>query len=406
MSKPLVALAVASVMLAGCQNTPVKNISDISNTAVYPSGYAAPKTSMEYQSSFEARRPRINSAPIPGYTLGATIIADFNNDGQQDLFGAHDPQAYVQYAFGPNRTKLNQSPSTGMKKLREENWSSLFNFYDLSSDEFFAPQLSKTLKISGDTTECLHPSNVAIGDLNADTQPDIVVGCHGFDLNPFPGAHSYVLLSDGNGQYRATKLPGKKAFTHRVALLDINLDGFLDVVAADGKRLAYYLNNGRGIFSNPTTLLSRKGLYTVQAADLNGDGLHDLLYGGHEADPHGSTPTKILWNDGSGSFARKLTTQIPSVRGFGIVLDFQVWDGLLVIARTGDNPPYQNGALQVISIDSLEEVQLLTSKLPHPYVFQRVAGKKPNAFGTMETYRRGHDFFIEDGTVQFLRNAR
>ena len=45
----------------------------------------------------------------------------------------------------------------------------------------------------------VHPRKVLPGDFNGDGKPDLFVLDHGFDQEPFPGAHPYALLSSDEG---------------------------------------------------------------------------------------------------------------------------------------------------------------------------------------------------------------
>ena len=374
-----------------------------------PDDYSAPKSSLEYLNTIYAKRPILKGDLYQNYTQGTMVIADFNQDGTQELFSAHDPKEYVDFTFGPNREKLMSSSSIGKKKLKEVDWFSHFRFYDLDRvDKNLVPSVSNDLKISGDSMGCLHTSDSIVGNLNDDDFPDIVVACSGFDAPPFPGAFSYTLISQDNGLYIAEVLPGVKSFSHRAALLDISLNGSLDIIMADGKKLYYFLNDGSGNFSKPKTMLTKQGVYAVQAADFNGDGLHDIVYGGHENEPwgDGGTNNVILWNDGSGVFSNSNQTILPKMKNYGIVLDFQLHENHLIIIRTGDDPPYKNSAIQLISLDSFAEVNSIKKEEWHPSSMQKMSHGESFVYGTLDPYRVGNDFFFENGEVHYISQEK
>ena len=371
--------------------------------AKIPADYSAPKSSLEYLNTIYAERPILQGVLYQNYTQGAMVIADFNQDGTQELFSAHDPKEYVDFTFGPNRKKLMSTPSIGKKKLKEVNWFSHFRFYDLDKvDKNQVPSVSSDLKISGDTSGCLHTSHSIVGNLNDDNFPDIVVACHGFDAPPFPGAFSYTLISQDNGLYIANILPGVKSFSHRAALLDMNLNGSLDIVMADGKKLYYFINDGSGNFSKPKTLVSKKGAFTVQAADFNNDGLHDIIYGGHENDPYGKTKNTILWNNGSGRFSFSNQTKLPKMPDYGIVLDFQLHENHLMIIRTSDDPPYKGSAIQLVSLDNFKEVKAIKKDEHHPGYMQKIRRGETFVYGTLDPYRIGNDFSYDNGEIRYI----
>ena len=61
-----------------------------------PDDYSAPKSSLEYLNTIYAKRPILKGALYQDYAQGPMVIADFNQDGTQELFGVHDPQEYIE----------------------------------------------------------------------------------------------------------------------------------------------------------------------------------------------------------------------------------------------------------------------------------------------------------------------
>jgi hypothetical protein len=118
-------------------------------------------------------------------------------------------------------------------------------------------------------------ANVSIGDLNGDKVPDLVLA---------KGRHwpliDRVLLNDGHGRFTAHNLGEVADRSYSVTLTDIDRDGDLDVVVGndqpDPKRI--YANDGTGHFQQLSTF-GRPEWPTrlATAADLNGDGLPDIV---------------------------------------------------------------------------------------------------------------------------------
>lgn len=108
---------------------------------------------------------------------------------------------------------------------------------------------------------------LAIGDLNNDGNLDLV-------------ADVGVLLGNGDGTFTllgsnpASDVPGG---TISIALADVNSDGKLDVVVADQTSLKVLLGNGDGTLQSPLSFKTGgKRPLSVAVADFNGDGKLDV----------------------------------------------------------------------------------------------------------------------------------
>ena len=142
-------------------------------------------------------------------------------------------------------------------------------------------------------------ANVSIGDLNGDGFPDLVLA---------KGRHwpliDRVLLNDGHGHFpTAHNLSDVADRSYSGSLVDIDGDGDLDVVisndAPDPKRV--YANDGKGNFQ----LLSTYGrpewpTRNASVADLNGDHLPDIIVANRTEDSKGAN--YICFNKGQGHF--------------------------------------------------------------------------------------------------------
>jgi FG-GAP-like repeat len=115
------------------------------------------------------------------------------------------------------------------------------------------------------------PWFAVIRDINGDGKPDIVATHH--ELNQLT-----ALLGDGQGGFvEATGSPfdfGNNAYHAVVA--DVNRDGKMDVLAAGGDRVHVMLGDGRGGFAKGPAILSGRGTWRLALGDLNGDGKIDV----------------------------------------------------------------------------------------------------------------------------------
>jgi hypothetical protein len=119
--------------------------------------------------------------------------------------------------------------------------------------------------------------SVAIGDLNRDGWPDLVLG---------PGEHWHsgthrisVCLNDGEGGFAATAPLelGQWVYASSVAVADLDVDGRLDIVVGDWTTPCLgFLGKGDGTFWGVATF-GPGGTSQVVAADVDRDALPDLV---------------------------------------------------------------------------------------------------------------------------------
>jgi hypothetical protein len=156
------------------------------------------------------------------------------------------------------------------------------------------------------------PGSIAVGDLDGDCIPDVVVADQG---------GLTWLSGDGNGSLRPQNHLANGTIGASVAIADLNLDGKMDLVEGDvgslGPGIAYVLlNRGSGAFTAPVrySLLDAPGnsaasgiggIVGVAVADLNGDRRPDLL-GIAECCNLG-----VFSNNSDGSFATPVAVSMP-----------------------------------------------------------------------------------------------
>ena len=219
---------------------------------------------------------------------------------------------------------------------------------------------------------CVHPRQALVADFNGDGKPDIFLACTGYDAPPFPGEKSQVVMSGPSGKYVVQDANSAAAYWHGAAAADMNGDGKIDVVIATGHRPSIYLNDGAGHFTldpvDPfSSIVPEAPYYSVQIADVNEDGIQDVLVGGVEyaTCPECTTcptcitaaKTLVLLGSISGTFQ---PVELPSVAGQGTVLDFAVTGSgssrTVWVNRTSGAtgaPSYNGRALQQIQWSGL-----------------------------------------------------
>jgi hypothetical protein len=139
------------------------------------------------------------------------------------------------------------------------------------------------------------PKCIAVGDLNHDGRPDIVVGNE--------DGTATVLLNDGidsfhpapGSPFQAGHLPND------IVIADMNRDGNPDLVIVNTQSpyLTILLGDGKGAFhpasASPVNVHSNPHPHGIAVADFNGDGIPDIV-----TDSWADNQIELLLGDGSG----------------------------------------------------------------------------------------------------------
>jgi hypothetical protein len=140
---------------------------------------------------------------------------------------------------------------------------------------------------------------VALGDLNKDGKPDIIVGGNGVaTAGATATPNVYTFLGNGDGTFQAPQivtLGGTDGVgANSVALADINNDGNLDVVVGNLFDFTEVLfGQGNGALSDSLLALGQRP-NAIAAADLNGDGFPELLVGNLNGSGIGASLTVFM----------------------------------------------------------------------------------------------------------------
>jgi hypothetical protein len=240
---------------------------------------------------------------VGSYFAGTNYIAaaDFNNDGKLDFAVSAIGGVSIQLGNGDGTFH----PGTGISTLGCSGCSAgPIALADVNGDGFLDVVLANGAvlvppggKTIGTITVYLGKGNgsfqsgvsytigynatsVAIGDLNGDGKPDIVVGDSGGGgtFPPSPGGLA-VLLGNGDGTFQ-NAVRYASANLNWVAMADFNGDNFPDVAAAsnNGQTITVFLSNGDGTLRNVVAYGAGGGPPALAVGDLNGDGKPDLVF--------------------------------------------------------------------------------------------------------------------------------
>jgi hypothetical protein len=234
-----------------------------------------------------------------GYIADAMAVADINGDGKLDVVIANQCQSSGDCNNG------------GVSVLLGNGDGTFQNAVSYGSGGKYA-------------------SGVAIGDLNGDGHPDLVVA-HYYKIGDFSQSVVSVLLGNGDGTFQGAvsySTGGKDAVG--VAIGDLNGDGKPDVVVTNEFQcgschnggVSVLLGKGDGTLQAPATFSS--GGYIANAVvikDVDGDGIPDLVVASRETrnPPPGQLDSigevNVLPGNGDG------TVQAPfrySTGGYGV----------------------------------------------------------------------------------------
>jgi len=145
--------------------------------------------------------------------------------------------------------------------------------------------------------------DVVAVDLDKDGDNDLVIAC---EFCP-----NLVLINDGTGKFAnesIARLPQKRHDSEDIAAEDFDGDGDIDIVfvSEDDKVHEYYINNGKGYFTDASDKIAwQTTSNAVCALDIDEDGDKDLVLGNAGQDV-------LLQNDGKGSWTNITATHFPA----------------------------------------------------------------------------------------------
>ncbi len=165
----------------------------------------------------------------------------------------------------------------------------------------------------------LGASSVAVGDLNNDSWPDVVLANQGQDGNPDVNSYVYWGRAKGFDPNHRTGLPTHQA--NWVTLADVNGDGRLDIVFANGKgSVSYaYLNDSNGFKADRRLELATSNAKACAVGDLNRDGHNDVFFTNHHTANNPLTHSYLYWGSDRG-FSSDRRQEFETVGAWGVSL--------------------------------------------------------------------------------------
>lgn len=229
-----------------------------------------------------------------GQAPGSIVVADVNGDGKPDLVVANQCQA---------RPKCVNIGAVGVL---------LGN-----GDGTFQPAVAY---VTGGHQALF----AAVGDINGDGKPDIVVANYGSKTVG-------VLLGKGDGTFQPAVAYGSGGDSPiSVAIVDVNADGKPDLLVANCSDtcggegvVGVLLGKGDGTFQ-PAVAYDSGGIgaRSVAVADVNGDGKPDIAVVNYHSEPVG-----VLLGNGDGTFQTAVPYGLGGLSGLSVALGDVNGDG-------------------------------------------------------------------------------
>jgi hypothetical protein len=332
-------------------------------------------------------------------TYGDPALVDFNRDGRLDIFlgrGADDFRPY-----GATNGLLRSKPdgtfedasallpplagSTGCTAVGDVNGDGYSDIY-VGNVGFEGKGIGPYFLLNnGGTSFTMTSSNLppdvaslavwygtcALLDVDGDGYPDLVLGA-GFK---WP---SVILLNDGHGDYTKRPQvslppglfdgPARNTTTLAYAAIDLNGDGFPDLVASQtqpvhsaGHAIQALINDGHGGFTDQTSAYIANAVDAaynwipgLKIVDLNGDGIPDIAAGGgilhrDHSDPPVDSPVLAWVSDGRGHWLPMTASDVDPTWDSSFFISY-LWidvdgDGLpdLILFTVDDGDPTHAG---------------------------------------------------------------
>ncbi len=290
----------------------------------------------------------------------AATFADFDNDGDVDLFNAHTWSGHHRlYRNDGGGRFVDLSDSAGIQ-VRDIGPRGVVAA-DLNGDELldvivtgwqgFRPNVYMNLggfrferrRLKGDANRDFANQGISVVDLNKDDRPDVFLTS--FEYLPGVGYGPLAVLANESPRFvEHTLFAGLEYYqtttdprgTNGFSFQDIDNDTDLDVVITGFHGSKLYRNNGEGRFN----LIRRfeGSYYSAAFGDIDNDGDLDLYFAGD---------TSVYLNNGNGAFRRKVDVGIVGVGMDARSAVFADMDNdglldLLIASKQGPNTYFRN----------------------------------------------------------------
>jgi uncharacterized protein (TIGR03437 family) len=271
----------------------------------------------------------------------SVVVHDFNRDGRADVAALSFTSNSLTVRLSGGRGVFSQPASydigQAVTQLRlgdfnNDGWMDLAAFGLVGNYVVFLNNSSggftRSAALSLGTDQSLYPI-AAVGDCNGDGNADLLLA----DYHSTNGLALLLALGNGQGGFAA---PIRRTFNEgpdALTLADLNYDGLADLIYSFGNELRVALNQGAATFRPPVSYPINRSLSSLVIRDLNNDGRLDIVVPGSSG-----TEVTILLGKGDGTFATPLKQPAFGFPSLVVAEDFN-GDGAIDLAigrgRTG-----------------------------------------------------------------------
>ncbi len=270
-----------------------------------------------------------------GYEATSLAVGDVNGDGYPDLIVANWCQSnsncgngIVSVLFG-NGSGSFQSPisyntggyqalSVAIGDVNGDGHPDLIVANQCQSGSYCNGVISVLMGNGDSTFESAvtygsggyETNTIVLGDVNGDGSKDIVAANWCESSTNCTNGTATVLLGNGDGTFHAAlSYPGGyQAYAYATG--DVNGDGSIDLIVANGTRgVSVLLGKGDGTFRAPVTYAAGYEATSIALGDLNEDGYMDLIVTNEcQGSGHCNGLVDILLGNGDGTFRSPLSS--------------------------------------------------------------------------------------------------
>jgi uncharacterized protein (TIGR03437 family) len=239
----------------------------------------------------------------------SVVVHDFNRDGRADVAALSYTDNSLTVRLSGGRGVFSQPASfasgQGVTQLRlgdfnNDGWTDVAAFGLVGNYAVFLNNRSGGFTRSAaqrfGTDQSLYQV-AAIGDCNGDGNDDLLLA----DYHITNGLTLLIALGNGQGGFAE---PIRRTFnegTNTLTLADLNYDGLADLIYSFGAELRVALNQGAASFRPPVSYPISGSSSPLIVRDLNNDGRLDIVVPGSS-----SNEVTILLGKGDGTFATPL----------------------------------------------------------------------------------------------------